>query len=454
MPTDAELLQLYVRARDERAFTTLVQRHLNLVYAAALRRTNGRTQLAEEVVQKVFTDLARKASSLQTHPALTGWLYRSTRYTAIDATRREIRHQNLLRSFTTMTDDSTQPEPQAHWESLRPVIDEAMDELNEADREVMLLRYFNGLSFAEVGERMDLTENTARMRVERALDKLRVRLGKRGVTSTAAALNGLLANQIFATAPAGLASSVTTAALAMAPAGAVASLLGVLALNRAAAIGIGAGLVAGIGAVAWSLAQARASQNELTMLRAENTKLSAMAATTWERSVLAAPAGILSESPVPEAQAVEDGGHRDRGQATAENAFLSYAWALDTGNADALAELVTFDETGRDVLMEIYAKVPEAMRMRYRTPEALIVHARLVSAVLNPPPGVEVLRKFVATEAGSGRVVLRQIGSSGKGWALVLTPDGWKVELPLKRGSEVGLLRLLNNEIVVKLGLN
>src|SRR6478736_6816085 len=172
MPTDAELLRRYAQARDERAFAELVQRHLNLVYAAALRRTHGHTHVAEEIAQKVFTDLARKAAALQHHPALTGWLHRSTRYAAIDAARITIRHQKLTQSFTAMADDSLRPESQADWENLRPVIDEAMDDLKEADREIMLLRYFDGLSFAAVGERMNLSENTARMRTERALDKL------------------------------------------------------------------------------------------------------------------------------------------------------------------------------------------------------------------------------------------------------------------------------------------
>ena len=87
MLTDAEMLQRYVREHDDRAFAGLVQRHLGVVYGAALRRTGGRADLAEEIAQKVFTDLARKAATLSHHPALAGWLHRSTRYAAIDASR-------------------------------------------------------------------------------------------------------------------------------------------------------------------------------------------------------------------------------------------------------------------------------------------------------------------------------------------------------------------------------
>src|SRR5688572_22603842 len=145
MPTDAELLQRYVRERDERAFAELVQRHLGMVYGAALRRTGGRAHVAEEVAQRVFTDLARKAAALSHHPALTGWLHQSTRYAAIDAARRELRGEKLAQSVAAMPEIGSSPGDQVEWEQLRPAIDDAMDRLKEPDREVMLLRFFEGL---------------------------------------------------------------------------------------------------------------------------------------------------------------------------------------------------------------------------------------------------------------------------------------------------------------------
>ncbi|RXK53236.1 sigma-70 family RNA polymerase sigma factor [Oleiharenicola lentus] len=464
MPTDAELLHRYVKAHDERAFSELVRRHLNLVYAAALRRTHGRTHVAEEIAQKVFTDLAHKAASLQHHPALIGWLHRSTRYAAIDAARSEIRHQKLTQSFTAMADDSLDAEPQADWGNLRPVIDEAMDDLKEADRQIMLLRYFDGLSFAAVGERMNLSENTARMRTERALDKLRAQLGKRGVSSTTAALGLLLANQTLATAPAGLASSVTAAAIAAAPAGTLASLLGLLALNKVAAVWIGAGLVAGFTSLGWSLSEARASRGELAVLQAENSRLSVAMAALRDQPVIdpatprmaasAMPAALLVEGRTTEKQAEVIGRHSDHGQATAEDALLSYAWALDAGNAVALGNLITFDEAGQKELEGLYARAPESIRARYHTPQELFVHAQLIAAVLKPPTGVEQIRKYVATDVSPERVVLRKAGSTGSGAPMVRTADGWKIQFSIRPGGDAGLMKLLNNEIVVKLGLN
>src|SRR5256885_13445911 len=93
MTNDLELLREYARERSEEAFAALVQRHLDLVYSAALRQVRA-PQLAEEVAQSVFIDLSRNASRLKPGTVLTGWLYQVTRRTAIDVVRRESRRQS------------------------------------------------------------------------------------------------------------------------------------------------------------------------------------------------------------------------------------------------------------------------------------------------------------------------------------------------------------------------
>lgn len=215
---DIELLRRYVLERSESAFADLVRQHIALVYSAALRQTNGDASLAEDATQVVFTDLARKAARLTRHTSLAGWLYTSTRYAAAALRRAEQRRSAREQEAHAMNQLLQPAGTDPAWEQLRPVLDEAMHDLKADDREAVLLRYFEHLPLAAVGARLGVTENAARMRVDRALDKLRGALAKRGVTSTAGALAVILTAQAASAVPAGLAASISTAAIASAAA--------------------------------------------------------------------------------------------------------------------------------------------------------------------------------------------------------------------------------------------
>ncbi len=246
MTTDSlALLRRYVADRSEAAFTELVGQHIALVYSAALRQLGGNATLAQDVTQSVFTDLARKAPRLTRHISLTGWLYTSTRYSAAKARRAEARRLAREQQAHAMNQLLQPTTPDPTWEELRPVLDEAMHALNAADREAVLLRFFERVPLAEVGARLGLTENAARMRVERSLEKLRAALAKRGVTSTAAALAAALAGKAVGAVPAGLAASVSSAALAAAVAGggSLTLMLGLLATTKAKLLISGAAVV-------------------------------------------------------------------------------------------------------------------------------------------------------------------------------------------------------------------
>ena len=212
MTPDSELLGRYARTRSEDAFAELVRRHVNLVYSAALRQVNGDAHLAQDVAQTVFTDLARKAGSLARRESLTGWLYTSAHFAAAKMVRTENRrrdredkfmrepiHENEVGRVTPCAPD---------WEKIRPVLDDVMHELKETDREAILLRYFENRQFAEVGAKLGLNENAARMRVERALEKLRALFARRGI-ATAAALASVISANAVQIAPANLAATLT-----------------------------------------------------------------------------------------------------------------------------------------------------------------------------------------------------------------------------------------------------
>jgi len=202
MVGDAQLLGRYLEDCSEKAFTELVSRHVDLVYFAALRRVGGDRHLAADVTQRVFADLARKAPSLKNRVVLTGWLYTSTRFAAAQAMRAEQRRRSHEQEAQIMSELHPAAEP--GWDQLRPVIDEVMDELSEPDREAVLLRFFENLSLAEIGEKFSLSPDAARMRIDRALDKLHGALARRGIVSTSVILAEIFASQSGAAAPSGL----------------------------------------------------------------------------------------------------------------------------------------------------------------------------------------------------------------------------------------------------------
>lgn len=214
MNEDSELLRRYAANRDEEAFAELVRRHLNFVYSAALRQVNGDAHLAADVTQIVFTDLARKASGLTQHRTLAGWLFTSTRFTAAKLIRTERRRHTREQEAHVMQELQHEDGLALDWQRASPVLDEALAQLGADDRDAVLLRFFEGRAFADIGARFRLSENAARMRVDRALEKLRAQLQRRGLTSTSAALAAALANQGMVAAPVALGSTVTTAALA------------------------------------------------------------------------------------------------------------------------------------------------------------------------------------------------------------------------------------------------
>ncbi|MEN9674192.1 MAG: hypothetical protein RIS76_88, partial [Verrucomicrobiota bacterium] len=225
---DPELLAEFRNQGSEAAFRSLVERHLPLVYSTAVRMVNGDAHRAQDICQSVFTDLARSAPSLPKGNVLAGWLHRTTRFTALEVLRTERRRALREREATWMKELDTL-ETEKAWASLRPVLDEALDQLAEADRHALLLRFFGQRSLAEVGSALGIAEDAARKRVARALEKLRQRLVARGITTTAGALSCMLESRCVEGVPEGLGAQLTGTALASAGAASTTS-LGILTL--------------------------------------------------------------------------------------------------------------------------------------------------------------------------------------------------------------------------------
>ena len=201
-----DLLTTFRQTGSEEAFRELLVRFTNLVYSVAKRRLDN-AALAEDVTQTVFIRLARVLPRLSHDAELVGWLHRTTLHVAIDVWRSETRRRAREEHAATM--QPTHAEPETMREDIAPRLDEALNELNTADRQTLLLRFYANKSMREVGSSLGISEDAAKMRVSRAVDRLRSRLAARGVTCTAVALTGFLAERAVEAAPGHLVTSLT-----------------------------------------------------------------------------------------------------------------------------------------------------------------------------------------------------------------------------------------------------
>jgi RNA polymerase sigma factor (sigma-70 family) len=210
MIDDMDLVREYARSKSEEAFATLVSRHVNLVYSIAVRQVRD-AQLAEEITQTVFIILARKAASFTSTTVVSGWLYSTARYACAKALNMQRRRQHREQeAYMRAQLDETRSDA---WIQIEPVLDTAMAQLGEKDHNAVVLRFFDGRNFKDISATLGTTEAGAKMRVNRALEKLRKFFIARGISLSAAAIGGVISANSVQAAPIGLATSVTVAAV-------------------------------------------------------------------------------------------------------------------------------------------------------------------------------------------------------------------------------------------------
>ena len=217
MNDSQRLLAEYAQTGSEAAFQELVSRYLNFVYSTALRLVGGDTHLAKDVAQTVFIGLASRGRTLSTEVMLGGWLHQHSFHVATKAVRTERRRQ--FRECEALTMNELSDDSESSLRQVAPILDEAITQLASEDRMAILLRFFEQRDFRSVGEALGSNEDAARMRVNRALEKLQVLLKHRGVTLSVTALGAVLTTEAVTAAPVGLAAAISGMALASTVAG-------------------------------------------------------------------------------------------------------------------------------------------------------------------------------------------------------------------------------------------
>lgn len=267
------MLAEFARSGSERAFAALVERHLPLVHSVARRHTAD-PQQAQDIAQTVFVLLARKAGTLGRTCVLPGWLYHTARLTAANVQRADTRRLRREQEAFMQT-IPTEPESGHVWRELGPRLEEAMAALGDGDRDALVLRYFQNRSMAEVASALGWTENTAQKRVGRALDKLRKNFARKGIVLTTTAIAGTLAANAVQAAPTGLATTISTGALAGAATTttAFAAATKAIAMTTLQKITVTAALTVTVGAGLYEAGQAASARAEARTLREQQAPL-------------------------------------------------------------------------------------------------------------------------------------------------------------------------------------
>ncbi len=407
MNDDSALLRQFVENRSDEAFSELVRRYVNLVYSTALRETRGDIHRAEEATQLVFIDLARKASSLVNRTVLGGWLYLGVAFAVARLARSERRWRLREHEANTMHELNAESSARdVDWNRLRPVLDAVMREMGQCDREAVLLRFFEGHSFSQIGERLRLTEDAARKRVERALGKLQSLLERRGIRSSAAALASVLATEAVTAAPPGLAGAAAGAALMVSS-----GTIGIFALMSTTKLIFGiVGVAVLTGAVGYTLKNRisleqtpllqalplRATEqrqsnsgDELARLQAENMALKSVRADLEVRLArrLRSPAsGIVPEGMKPISA------WKNAGRATPDAAIGTVLWAASSQDVDTLASMMALTPEARQKAEALFAGLPQATQDEFGSPNKLLATLNLGDIPSEPVlTGVQVL---------------------------------------------------------------
>lgn len=265
--SDPELLQCYLAGgpRAQAAFAALVTRHVDLVYSAALRTVRS-PQLAEDVAQAVFVELARRARSLTSATPLVAWLHVVTRRKAIDVVRHESRRRSREAAMALLQDAPAMPAP-PDWPAIEPLLDEAVESLPPADRAAILLRFFENKSLREIGAALGATEDAAQKRVTRALDRLRIFFLKRGLALSTGSLATTLSAHGMVPAPGTLGPAIAAATTGLVPAAAVSGST-ILAMTTLQKIGTTVALAAAA-VTAYEAIVLLRQQEDLTNARSE-----------------------------------------------------------------------------------------------------------------------------------------------------------------------------------------
>jgi RNA polymerase sigma factor (sigma-70 family) len=193
--SDAELLQRFVRSRDEAAFELLLWRHGPMVLTLCQRLLQNE-QDAEDAFQATFLILVRKARTIGKREALASWLYKVAYRVACRARPRVPVACGLPIALEQFAADGTPDD--VVWRDLRLHLDDELARLPETYRRPIILCYLEGKTHDEAARLLGWPKGTVATRLARGRERLRLSLGRRGWMLSSAALASVLTDKALA----------------------------------------------------------------------------------------------------------------------------------------------------------------------------------------------------------------------------------------------------------------
>lgn len=493
MTDSQKLLAEYAETRSETAFRELVTRYLDLVYSAAVRLMDGDTHRAEDVTQTVFADLARMARALSSDVMLGGWLHRRACHVAATIRRGERRRQSRERQAVEM--NALPDHSQTNLARIAPILDEAINQLGADDRTAILLRFFEQRDFRAIGRALGSNEDAAQKRVTRALEKLHSLLKHRGAAFSAAALGTALATEAVIAAPAGLAASITTAALASAAVtgGTTLTLIKIITMTKLKLGIISAIAVVGVATplVIQYQSQARLREenallrqqaNEKDQLALENQRLSNQLAAAKSSRPLAdeqlselmrlrGEVGTLRKQKqglaqirqttataaksdtqlqrnldAPTVPLLPAASWTNVGNATPEASWQTLQWALAKRDINTFAQTVAWDPDVEAQAKAMFDAAPESVRQKFGSVDGVLYAMMSTAEKVNANvTGFGVVSQNITGDDGALTVQEQHTDGQIKQNPISMHhfDDGWRILLPPKMLDQFG--RFLSN---------
>ena len=451
--TDQQLLREFAEERSEKAFAELVRRHIDLVYSVALRMVRD-GHLAEDVAQGAFFALAQNAGKLAERPVLSGWLHRTAQNLAANLVRTDVRRRAREKEAAAMN-EILADQDDANWREVAPHLDDALGELNEPDRDALLLRYFERKSAQEMALSLGISAEAAQKRVNRAVDRLREALDKRGVKAAAAGIVACVSANAVQAAPAGLGISISTATLgsALLTTATATKAIAMTAIAKTAAItAIVVAVAASVplafqhqsatraeaeinalreqingygkrmGELSNQLAGAREGQqltsndaSELAELRGENQSLreqlrkAASTAAQSSRPVTpAAPTNFQQVLEAPTVPMIPAASWTNGGDATPEAAFQTLYWAIANHDTNTFSRTLAWEPDAKSKCEALFAESPAAVQQQYGSIDGVVYQ---LLAGISPMSSYGIVSNFAS---GDDSTLLRAASISGR----------------------------------------